>query len=199
MSVSEDDVATVRRFYAAFATRDYTTMEACFTADAVWHLPGRGALGGDHHGWQAIHDDFLARTGPLSGGTLRAGLLDVAAGTDHIVAIQHATARARGPQPRRDGLPTHADGGRPHRRGAGPLLRPVRLRRLLATAAQVAKKPSQQLCAKPAHGAGNPRNSCARVSCVMASGNPATVGRVRVRSRSVRGVGGRRRWATCGR
>jgi uncharacterized protein len=96
MSVSEDDVATVRRFYAAFATRDYPTMEACFTADAVWHLPGRGALAGDHHGWQAIHADFLARTGPLSGGTLRAGLLDVAAGTDHIVAIQHATAEHDG-------------------------------------------------------------------------------------------------------
>jgi uncharacterized protein len=84
MSVSEDDVATVRRFYAAFATRDYPTMEACLTADAVWHLPGRGALAGDHHGWQAIHADFLARTGPLSGGTLRARLLDVA----HIADVR---------------------------------------------------------------------------------------------------------------
>jgi ketosteroid isomerase-like protein len=96
MSVSDGDVATVRRFYAAFATRDYTTMEACFTAGAVWHLPGHGALAGGHRGWRAIHDDFLARTGPLSGGTLRAGLVDVAVGADHIVAIQHATAEHDG-------------------------------------------------------------------------------------------------------
>jgi len=39
MSTSAQDVATVRLFYAAFVTRDYATMEACFTPDAVWHLP----------------------------------------------------------------------------------------------------------------------------------------------------------------
>ena len=96
MTITEADVATVRRFYAAFPERDYDTMEACFTPDAVWHLPGRTAIAGDHEGWQAIHDNFLAKTGPLSGGTLRAGLVDVAAGTHHIVAIQHATAEHNG-------------------------------------------------------------------------------------------------------
>jgi uncharacterized protein len=92
MSNSENDVATVRRFYAAFAGRDFETMPSCFTPDAVWHLPGRGAIAGDHQGWDAIRDDFLTRVGPLSGGTLRAELIDVAAGSDYIVAVQHATA-----------------------------------------------------------------------------------------------------------
>ena len=96
MSITEDDVATVRRFYAAFAARDLAAMQASFTPDAVWHLPGRGAIAGEHRGWQAIYDDFLAKTGPLSGGTLRAGLMDIAVGTDHIVAIQHATAEHDG-------------------------------------------------------------------------------------------------------
>ena len=96
MSITEDDVATVRRFYAAFAARDLAAMQASFTPDAVWHLPGRGAIAGEHRGWQAIYDDFLAKTGPLSGGTLRAGLMDIAVGTDHIVAIQHATASHNG-------------------------------------------------------------------------------------------------------
>jgi uncharacterized protein len=96
MTTTEDDVATVRRFYGAFADRDWATIEACFTPDAVWHLPGKGALGGDHHSWRAIHDDFLARTGPLSGGSLRAGLVDIAVGADHLVAIQHATAEHNG-------------------------------------------------------------------------------------------------------
>jgi uncharacterized protein len=92
MTVTEADAATVRRFYAAFADRDFATVRACFTPDAVWHLPGRSVISGDHRGWDAIYDDFLGRIGPLSGGTLRAGLVDVAIGADHLVAIQHATA-----------------------------------------------------------------------------------------------------------
>jgi len=92
MAITEDDVATVRRFYAAFVTRDMETIEACFAPDAVWHLPGRGALAGDHRGWDAIRDDFLARTGPRSGGSLRADLIEVAVGAEYIVAVQHATA-----------------------------------------------------------------------------------------------------------
>jgi ketosteroid isomerase-like protein len=96
MSITENDVATVRRFYAAFADRDFATAEACFAPDAVWHLPGRNAIAGDHRGWDAIRDDFLAKTGPLSGGTLRAGLVDVAVGTDFVVAVQHATAEHEG-------------------------------------------------------------------------------------------------------
>lgn len=96
MSITEADVETVRRLYGAFVDRDFETMEACFAPDAVWHLPGRGALGGDHRGWAAIRDDFMAKTGPLSGGTLQAGLVDVAVGTDYIVAIQHATADHNG-------------------------------------------------------------------------------------------------------
>jgi ketosteroid isomerase-like protein len=96
MTITDADVATVRRFYAAFADRDFETVQACFTPDAVWHLPGRGAISGDHHGWEAIRDDFLAKVGPLSGGTLRAGLVDVAVGTDHVVAVQHATANHDG-------------------------------------------------------------------------------------------------------
>ena len=96
MTISESDVETVRRFYAAFADRDFETVEACFTPDAIWHLPGRGAIAGEHRGWNAIRDDFLAKVGPLSGGTLRAGLIDVAVGVDHVVAVQHATAEHDG-------------------------------------------------------------------------------------------------------
>jgi len=98
MTITDADVATVRRFYAAFADRDFETVQACFTPDAVWHLPGRSAIAGNHRGWEAIRDDFLAKVGPLSGGTLRAGLVDVAVGADHVVAVQHATANHDGRQ-----------------------------------------------------------------------------------------------------
>ena len=92
MTITEGDVETVRRFYAAFAARDLETVRQCFAPDAIWHLPGRGAIAGDHRGWDAIRDDFLARVGPLSGSTLRAELIDVAVGVDYVVAVQHATA-----------------------------------------------------------------------------------------------------------
>lgn len=96
MSVTSADVETVQRFYAAVATRDLATAESCFTPDAVWHLPGKGAIAGDHKGWPAIRDDVLVRLGPLSGNTFRAELLDIAVGQDFIVAVQHATADYRG-------------------------------------------------------------------------------------------------------
>jgi len=96
MMVTSADVETVRRFYRALAERDFATSESCFTPDAVWHLPGKSAIAGDHYGWPAIRDDFLARLGPLSGGTFRAELLDVAVGNEFIVAVQHATASYQG-------------------------------------------------------------------------------------------------------
>jgi ketosteroid isomerase-like protein len=65
--VTSADVDTVRRFYRAVADRDLAASESCFTPDAVWYLPGKSAIAGDHHGWPAIRDDFLARLGPLSG------------------------------------------------------------------------------------------------------------------------------------
>ena len=87
-----EDVAVVRRLYAAVAARDLAAIEKCFDEDAVWHLPGTNALSGTHRGWFAIRDDLLARQGPISGGTFRAQLLDLAVGDQYIVAIVHATA-----------------------------------------------------------------------------------------------------------
>lgn len=91
-----DQAEVVRRFYAAVAARDMEAAEQCFTADAVWHLPGVSAIAGDHVGWSAIRDDFLMKLAPLSGGTFRADLVDVAVGQTYVVAVQHATARTAG-------------------------------------------------------------------------------------------------------
>lgn len=95
-SSARENSAVVHRFYEAVAARDLDTAAACFTPDAVWHLPGRSAISGDHVGWRAIRDDFLAKLGPMSGGSFRAELLDVAVGTDHVVAVQHATGQHAG-------------------------------------------------------------------------------------------------------
>jgi hypothetical protein len=74
-------------------------MESCFAPEAVWHFPGKSAVAGDHRGRPAIRDairDFQARIGPLSGGTFRGGLLDVAVGEHYIVAVQHGSAQHEG-------------------------------------------------------------------------------------------------------
>lgn len=93
-----DDAAVdvVRRLYEAVAERDLAKAESCFAPDALWHLPGHGPIAGDHVGWPAIRDGFLAKLGPLSGGTFKAELLDVAVGSRYIVAVQHATGNVAG-------------------------------------------------------------------------------------------------------
>lgn len=96
MTVTSADAEVVRRLYAAFAARDLATVESCFAPDAVWHMPGKSPVAGDHHGWPAIRDGFLAKVGPLSGQTFRAELLDIAVGENSVVAVQRATATHQG-------------------------------------------------------------------------------------------------------
>jgi ketosteroid isomerase-like protein len=92
------DIEAVRRLYDALAHQDMTAVATCFHPDAVWHIPGGGALAGTHRGWPAIRDDVFARQGPLSGGTFRARLLDLAVGDAYIVAVAYATAEHAGRQ-----------------------------------------------------------------------------------------------------
>ena len=91
-----EDVAVVRRLYTAVAAGNLTAVAECFDEEAVWHLPGTNALSGTHRGWSAIRDDLLAKQGRLSSGTFRAELLDLAVGTEYIVAVVHATAERSG-------------------------------------------------------------------------------------------------------
>ena len=94
--VEAQDVDIVRRLYDAVADRDLDAAGACFAAEAVWVLPGCSSLAGTHRGWADIRDNFLAKLGPLSGGTLSVRLLDICVGDQHVVAVQHATAEHEG-------------------------------------------------------------------------------------------------------
>jgi uncharacterized protein len=76
----------LRRGFDAFATGDVDTLRQLFDQDAVWHVPGRSPLSGDHRGLDAILG-FLARTMELTGGTFRADVHDVVADDEHAVAI----------------------------------------------------------------------------------------------------------------
>jgi uncharacterized protein len=96
MTVTNADEEAVHRFYAALVARDLVAAEACFAPDAVWYLPGKSAIGGEHRGWPAIRDGILTKLGPMSGGTFRAELLDIAVGKEFAVAVQRATAAYQG-------------------------------------------------------------------------------------------------------
>ena len=76
----------VRSGFDAFAKGDVDTLRQLFDQDAVWHVPGRSPLSGDHRGMDAILG-FLARTMELTGGAFRAEVHDVVANDDHAVAI----------------------------------------------------------------------------------------------------------------
>ncbi|SRR5579863_2525376 len=91
-NIEHPNAMLVRRFYEAFAREDMDTARNCFAEDAVWHLPGRSPLAGDHIGWDGIVRDFFGKLRELSGGTFRAELTDVLANNEYAVALQHATA-----------------------------------------------------------------------------------------------------------
>jgi ketosteroid isomerase-like protein len=93
---TEHDVATVRRLYIAVAENDQAGIAECFSHDAVWHLPGSNPLSGTHRGWESIMKNLFAKQGPLSGGSFRTRLLDLAVGDRYVVAIAHATAEHAG-------------------------------------------------------------------------------------------------------
>jgi ketosteroid isomerase-like protein len=90
------DIDVVRRLYQAVNDRDLVAAGRCFAPEALWHLPGDSPIAGDHRGWAQIRDQFMAKLGPLSGGTFRAELVDVAVGERYVVAVQHATASHAG-------------------------------------------------------------------------------------------------------
>ena len=85
----------VRRAFDAFAKGDMGTLRDLFDQDAVWHVPGRSPLSGDHRGVDAILG-FLARTMEVTGGTFRTELHDVVANDEHAVALYTARGEREG-------------------------------------------------------------------------------------------------------
>jgi ketosteroid isomerase-like protein len=94
--ISTPDVDVVRRAYAALAAGDMEELEQCFARDAVWHEPGSNIHSGARVGWPEIRDEFLALLGPLSHGTLRTELVDIAVAEKYVVAVHRATGEHNG-------------------------------------------------------------------------------------------------------
>jgi ketosteroid isomerase-like protein len=89
--MAHPDEELVRSAFDAFAKGDVDTLRESMAQDAVWHVPGRNQLSGEHRGVDAILG-FFARTMELSGGTFRMDVHDVMANDDHTVALFGARA-----------------------------------------------------------------------------------------------------------
>ena len=86
----------IRRGFDAFNAGDMETLAEMIAEDAVWHVPGRNVLSGDHRGRDAIFGYYFAKTMELTGGTFKAELHDALANDEHAVALHRLTASREG-------------------------------------------------------------------------------------------------------
>src|SRR2546428_12905925 len=89
------NAALVERLYAAFDAGDAESLKKLIAEDAVWHVPGSTEISGDHRGHEAIFA-YFQKLAELSGGTFRAGLVDVPARDMHAAALAAAIGERGG-------------------------------------------------------------------------------------------------------
>jgi ketosteroid isomerase-like protein len=93
---AEENAAAIRRGYEAFNSGDMDTLTELFDESAVWHVPGRSSLAGDHEGRDAAFA-YFGRLGQETGGTFQAGLQHLFADDeDRVVGIHTNSAERDG-------------------------------------------------------------------------------------------------------
>ncbi len=80
-----------RTMVEAFSRGDLSAVRSAFADDAVWDLPGRGAVAGEYIGPDAIVG-FLAKAFELSGGTLHLDVIDILGSDWGAVQVQRVSA-----------------------------------------------------------------------------------------------------------
>ena len=94
--MDDENMATVRRGYAAFNAGDIATLREVLAHDVVQHVPGTTELAGAYKGIDAVLG-YYGRLAELTGGTFRADLLDVHSdGATHVTAMHQITAQRNG-------------------------------------------------------------------------------------------------------
>lgn len=89
------NAALVRRIFDAFARKEGLALRGSFAEDAVWSVPGRGAMAGRYEGREAIFR-FLARLPKETDGTYGSELIDILASDDRAAALYRARGARRG-------------------------------------------------------------------------------------------------------
>ena len=90
-----ENEAVVRRIFAAFADKQGFALRDAFADDAVWVVPGTGAMSGTFRGREAIFR-FLGRLPKETNGTYASTLIDVLASDERAAAVYHATGERNG-------------------------------------------------------------------------------------------------------
>lgn len=94
MAAAENE-ALVRRIFDAFARRQGFALRGLFADNAVWTVPGRGAMAGVYRGRDEIFR-FLARLPKETDGTYGSELVDVLASDERAAALYRARGARRG-------------------------------------------------------------------------------------------------------
>jgi uncharacterized protein (TIGR02246 family) len=94
-STRTENEEVVRRIFAAFAEKQGFALRDLFAPDAVWVVPGDGAMAGVHRGREAIFR-FLARLPKETGGTYSSQLVDVLASDSRAAALYRASGERHG-------------------------------------------------------------------------------------------------------
>ena len=94
MAAAENE-AVARRIFDAFARKEGFALRGLFAEDAVWTVPGRGAMAGVYRGRDAIFR-FLGRLPKETGGTYASRLIDVLGSDERAAALYRASGERRG-------------------------------------------------------------------------------------------------------
>jgi ketosteroid isomerase-like protein len=92
----DENMATVRRGYAAFNAGDMATLRELMTADVAQHVPGHSQIAGVYKGIDSVLG-LYRKLAELTDGTFRADLIDLHSdGSGHVVALNQITAERNG-------------------------------------------------------------------------------------------------------
>ena len=94
-SARDENEKVVRRIFGAFAEKRGFALRDLFAPDAVWVVPGDGAMAGVHRGREAIFR-FLARLPKETGGTYSSQLVDVLTSDGRAAALYRASGERHG-------------------------------------------------------------------------------------------------------
>jgi uncharacterized protein len=85
----------VRRIFDAFARKEGFALRGLFAPDAVWTVPGGGAMAGVYRGREEIFR-FLGRLPRETEGTYTSHLVDVLASDERAAALYQASGERHG-------------------------------------------------------------------------------------------------------
>jgi uncharacterized protein len=89
-----DNIALIRRFYAAGSAHDDRDRAGYASPDIVWHVPGANRVSGDHRGAEAVFRTMPASMQPLDDWTI--DVRQVMGNGDLVVAIVDVRGRRYG-------------------------------------------------------------------------------------------------------